>query len=151
LVWIWEKRLVYGAFIFYGIMSQFVIPRNHWSEIYPFFHWSLFSELQSEFQIVRLKILTTNEQNHEVSCFLEDCDFVSASFKNKRLYFLLQDLGQQADDLPAKQRQLEAVLNAAIPGKKFGYQVYRARVDLRAGGPKKSIKNNFLLFESGTK
>lgn len=89
-----ERKVVYGVMFCFLISSQFLIPKNDWQEIFPFFHWSLFSSLDGQFNFVQIKLKTKTANGLFVECYLQDCEGAAVRLRTKNFFFLIQDLAR---------------------------------------------------------
>lgn len=71
-------------------MSQIVPLSFNNGEIFPFFHWSLFSETGGEYW--QYYIYFNKEK-----CELKECIFLNDSVKDEEVYWLIQDMGNAYD------------------------------------------------------
>lgn len=84
------KHVIAAFFVFYVLVAQWLIPLNDWREVYPFFHWSLFSEVQPQRRIYRLELYALDSKER---CWFEQCRLVPPALKSTQFFYLIQSLG----------------------------------------------------------
>lgn len=132
-----EKVLVTAFFASYILFSQVLIPLNSWQEIFPFFHWNLFSGIEPQFAMVRIRVYSDQSSN---SCYIEECTFFNERYRNSRLFFTVQNFAAVLKDhtnledksLQFQKNQLGRLILAATSEAALKYELVLVTADLRS-------------------
>ena len=135
-----QRFFTYSVFLLYFLSSQILIPLNNGREVFPFFHWNLFSEANPQKTVFHLKILRSGIELN-----------IPERLRSKRFFFLIQDAGRiGTSDLASplfaeKNRQIQDFLRQELAAP-FVYELYESTVDLNA--PRDALPREKKLWQS---
>lgn len=126
-----------GQFLASQILSGFAPAK----EVYPIFHWSLFSHL-AETEVVYTIIIKNREKGPSV-CEWRNCSFVPDSAKNNRTFWLIQDMGKALNQNPTRFKTLKSHLERMV---NFNENLHSYSLEKRTVRPKDYALRKEILY-----
>lgn len=112
------KTFIVTVFTILFVYSQVLPSFIGWREVFPLFHWSLFSAAEGEYWQY---VIVFPEEN----CEAANCSFLSSEAGSEELSKLVQNIGRsfegQASDFPDLRNQFEQLIPSR--SKKIEYEL----------------------------
>lgn len=131
------KVYIYCFYIFSIVFSQIISPAFQWKEVFPFFHWNLYSVPSGDYHDYQIYF-----PQHD--CELRTCGFLRPEAKDHEAYFLMQEMGRAFQNKSVAFKDLKNQFNVLIfgEGDVIPYNVYYRSIDpaefLKSGVVKES-------------
>jgi hypothetical protein len=81
------KAYIICFYFFLVLFSQIISPAIQWKEVFPFFHWNLFSVSSKEYEDYQVYF-------PQYDCELKTCKFLRPEAQDPEVYYLMQELGR---------------------------------------------------------